>query len=217
MVPWKWWPRVGASFASVLAVGCTGEPRILPPRTAPPRDVPALSQPGNPLPERYARIVLDTTDGPMRVEARNDPSFVPAGGPMTATRSGELCVTPCIVDLPVGRYRLYFSATEHVDAGSGDTDDLVVPEPGHYVFRRAPGQYRTPSIAEAIPPGAVIVLSSVALSAGLFIAGTNEDATTVGLGLSALGLAGGIAGGIWAYDASRATQQQGTTTFWRQR
>jgi hypothetical protein len=177
-----------------------------------------LSQPGNPLPDRYARIVLDTTDGPMRVEARNDPSFVPPGGPVAATRSGELCVTPCIVDLPVGRYRLYFSATEHVDAASGDTDDLVIPEPGEYVFRRAPGKYRTPSVTDAIAPGAVIVLSGAALVAGLIIAGTSEDDSAVaGLGLAGVGLAGVIAGWIWAYDTSRATRQQGATTFWRQR
>jgi hypothetical protein len=157
--------------------------------------------------------VLEATDGPMRVIAKYDPSFIPPGGPAEHGRSGELCVTPCVVDLPVGKYRLFLSATENVDAAAGDTDDLVVGE-GLQVYRRAPGRYQTPSPTDALAPGATLIVSLLALTAGTVLM-AKEDSRGAATGLVVGGVVGGTLSGFWAYDKSRATQQDGATSTWR--
>jgi hypothetical protein len=156
-------------------------------------------------------VVLDVVDGPMRVVAKYDPSFVPPGGSAPATRSGELCVTPCVVDLPKGRYRLFMSATGSMDSGTGDVDDLVLDE-GTYVYRRAPGRYKTPSIYDGIAPAALMVVSITAMTIGGVML-SDADGRVIGGVLLGGGIAGTIGSGIWGYDASRAETQDGATTF----
>jgi hypothetical protein len=169
--------------------------------------------PAEPPAARYGRVVLDATDGPMRVAAKYDPSFVPPGGPVERGRSGELCVTPCVVDLPVGKYRLFLSATEGTDPSAGDTDDLLVGE-GVQIYRRAPGSYRTPSPYDVLGPAAVIIVSIGALTVGSVLL-ANEDSRGAGAGLFVGGVVGGTLGGIWGYNSGRATQQDGATSTWQ--
>jgi hypothetical protein len=158
--------------------------------------------------------VLDTTDGPMRVAAKYDPTFVPPGGVPDTTRSGELCTTPCVVDLPIGKYRLFFSATAATDPGAGDSDDLQVQE-GLQVYRRAPGRYQTPTPADGVLPIVLVSASAVALVVGGTLSATKEQNRTPGLILMGVGIAGVIGGGIWAYDANRATQQDGASVVFQ--
>ncbi len=196
----------------LLLSGCAGEPRILEPRTPPPRQVPSVALPQSAPPAGHGRVIVDTTDGPMRVTAEYDPSFVPPGSQPAVTRTGELCTTPCVADLPVGRYRLFFMATQ--GESRGDSDDLQVAQ-GLTFYRRAPGTYTAPSINNEIAPGAIIVLGTVLLVAGTFMS-TSRDPGTNGLVVLGAGFAATTAGGIWFYNASRAVQQQGATTIWRE-
>jgi hypothetical protein len=201
--------RVACLFPFLLAA-CAGEPLRLPPRELPPRLMPRVTLPATPLAPRHGRVVLEATDGPMRVVAKYDPSFVPPGGVTEQGRSGELCVTPCVVDLPVGKYRLFLSATEAVDAASGDTDDLVVSE-GLQVYRRAPGRYETPTPIDHVGPAAVLIASVTAITVGSVLL-AKEDTRAPGVGLVIGGVVGGALGSFWGYNASRATQQDGATT-----
>ena len=203
---------IAGLFPIVLA-GCAGEPVRLAARTAPSRTMPRVALPATAPAPRYGRVVLEATDGPMRVAAKYDPSFVPPGGPIEQGRSGELCTTPCVVDLPVGKYRLFLSATEAVEASAGDTDDLIVGE-GVQIYRRAPGLYRTPNPIDAVGPAAVCIVAVAALAAGTALM-ARDSTRGPGVGLFLGGAVGGVLGGFWAYKASRATQQDGATTAWR--
>ena len=173
--------------------------------------MPNVSMPSNPVPEGHARVVLDVVDGPMRVAAKYDPSFVPPGAAAPTARSGELCTTPCVVDLPKGRYRLFLSATGGTDPGTGDVDDVVLGD-GTYVYRRAPGRYQTPSIYDGIAPAAVLLASITGIAVGAALL-ADDDSRVIGGVLIGGGVAGTIGGGIWGYDASRAESQDGATTF----
>jgi hypothetical protein len=178
--------------------------------------VPRVPLPPGDTTSGTGRIVLHGTDGPMQITASADHSFVPPGGGVPATRTGELCrTTPCVVDLPVGQYELYLSSAD----GSfkhGDTDTLRVTE-GLTYYVRAPGKYEPPRWFAALP----IVLSiaaSAALVTGSVLAADPGDSGTRTTGYVILG--GGFALGVWAgieiYDASRAKQQEGATTVWKQ-
>jgi hypothetical protein len=179
--------------------------------------MPSVQLPPSPPAAGNGRVVLDTTDGPMRVFMEADPSFVPPGAKAPPSRSGELCVTPCVADLPVGKYRLFMSA----EGGEqhGDTDDLLVGE-GVTYYRRAPGKYTTPTIPEKVPPWLVIGLGAVLMPVGFALAvssaapnGGSGDPVP-GLLLVGAGIGLGIGGGVWLYEASRATRQRGATTTW---
>jgi len=202
---------VGGAF---VCTACAGEPRVLEPRTPPSREMPSVPLPPSPPPQGSGRVILDTTDGPMRVTAQADTSFVPPGASAAPSRTGELCVTPCAADLPEGRYRLFLSS---VDGEHGDTDDLVVSS-GLTVYRRAPGKYVTPSVANRVLPAIVVAVGAVLASVGLVIAagasGPNDNPAP-GLVLGGVGAAAAIGGGFWAYDASRAVEQRGATTSWQ--
>jgi hypothetical protein len=211
VVPNTWGSRLAlAAVGFTVCTACAGEPRRLAPREPPARLIPAVRMPAEPLQARHGRVVLDASDGPMRVAAKYDPSFVPPGGPVEQGRSGELCVTPCVVDLPVGRYRLFFSAAAGTDPAVGDTDDFLVVE-GTQVYRRAPGRYHSPSPIDALGPAAVVLAACAALTAGAALT-AQEDSRAVGAALMVGGAVGGTLGGVWAYDASRATQQDGAST-----
>ena len=93
-----------------------------------------------------ARVVLHTTDGPMRVEARADLDFVPPGSNAPPTRFGELCVTPCVVDLPPGKYKLYLTSADGGYA-RGDVDN----ETGKVAV--LPANSTTPKILATVQKG----------------------------------------------------------------
>ncbi len=149
----------------------------------------------------------------MRVTAKFDPSFTPPGGSTERGVTGELCVTPCAVDLPVGKYRLFFSPMENSGSALGDTDDLIVNE-GITVYRRAPGLYRTPSPTDQIGPGALVVAGSTSATVGAIIA-PNKDNSALAASLIVGGAAALIGGALWGYDNGRATQRDGASTVWQ--
>ena len=196
-----------------LLAGCAGEPKRLAAAEAPPRLMPRVALPNTPIPANRGRVVIDTTVGPMRVSAKFDPTFTPPGGSTEKGLSGELCVTPCVVDLPVGKYRLFFSAVDYSEQSLGDRDDLVVAE-GLTVYRRAPGRYRTPSPVDQVGPAAVFVAGSLAFTLGTLSAERENSDRTADAALLLIGSAVMIGGGLWAYDRSRATQQDGASTVW---
>jgi hypothetical protein len=153
----------------------------------------------------------------MRVTAQADHTFVPPGGGVTPTRTGELCMsTPCVVDLPAGRYRLFLSSADG-SFSHGDTDDLVVTE-GVIYYSRAPGHHEPPTWFPVLPT--VVIVGAAALIAGGAVLATDREekgeSRTAGFVLLGAGAVLGIWGGIEMYDASRAKQQEGATTIWRQ-
>jgi hypothetical protein len=210
--------RCVKAFVVPVSIGvsaCAGEPRTLEPRSPPPRQMPAVALPPTPLAPGQARVVFEGIDGPMRLSVQSDPTFVPPGADRAPSRVGELCVTPCVADLPAGRYRLFLAPTGSVS--SGDTDDITV-SPGLTVYRRAPGKYETPSFANAIPPALLLTVSLVlTVWAPLIAAASNDSGTRTGwLAVAGLAVAGDIGGGFWLYDSRRAIQQQGATTLWQE-
>lgn len=113
----------------------------------------------------------------------------------------------------MGRYRLFFSATGDFESSLGDSDDLIVNE-GLTIYRRAPGRYRTPSPVDQLGPAALVVAGLVAITAGALLA-SHEDDKGAAAALIGGGAAVAIGGGVWGYDRSRATQQDGASTVWQ--
>lgn len=198
-------------MAAALAAGCTGEPRVLSPRSPPPHVVPNVPVPNAPLPAGYGRVVLVGTDGPMKVTARADTAFVPPGTSLPPTRTGHLCTTPCVVNLPVGSYQLYMSSADGTT--EGDVDVLKV-HPGVNYYLRAPGKFDPPTWLPAVPV-ALEVVAAAALIGGVPLASSDRNGErAAGIGLLVGGAAVGIAGGIFYYNASRGARQEGATTSW---
>ena len=207
--------RIGAAALLLLflsgpaGTACVGEPRMLPPR-APPAALP----PPVPLPPQrpkpgLGRLVIWTTDGPMRVVAQGQRGF--QATPAAGTRDGDLCVTPCVVDVPPGPYRLFMRS----DAGqgsSGDVDDVLVSERLNY-YVRAPGKFEHP---RWIPGGPTLIatLGLALILTGFVIAADSKDLKAPGLVVSGLGLGVTIGGGVMVYEAQRGSIQQGATTAW---
>lgn len=177
----------------------------------PPVQWPPYAPPGG-----YGRVVLHGTDGPMHIVAQADASFVPPGHSVPPTRTGDLCPsTPCVADLPVGRYKLYLSSADGAFK-HGDTDELMVTE-GVTYYVRAPGRYEPP---EWLAPLPIVLLTG---AVGLLVAGTvlaanehgSSDSRTAGYVMLGGGAAIGVWGSIELYESSRAKQQDGATTTWR--
>ena len=205
-------PRWQVYSLIVFMSGCTGVPKELPPRVPPARQLPNVPMPPNPPAAGLARVVLDTTDGPMRVEARGDLEFVPPGGNYRPTRFGELCVTPCVVDLPAGKYKLYLTSAGGTYS-HGDVDVITIREGTNY-YVRAPGKFDPPQWLHIWP--SVIVLTGItvfAVGAG-FALSHDSGAQAAGFAFMAGGVAVSTAGGIYLYDASRGSTQEGATTAW---
>jgi hypothetical protein len=200
-------------MCSLTLSACAGAPRQLEPRTPPPRIEPAIQLPTAPIQPGTARVVLTTTDTPMKITAQADASFVPPGATVAPTRSGELCTTPCVVDLPLGRYKLFMNAARP-GTDNGDVDELLV-NPGVNYYVRAPGKYEAPEWIPVVPT-LLVVAGAVLLTGGAILAGAGDDTGShVGGGtLMAGGLSLGIVGGVMSYNKSRATMQQGATTTW---
>lgn len=198
----------------LLAAACAGEPVQLPARSPPPREMPNVAWPPYAPAPGSGRVVLHGTDGPMHVVAQADASFVPPGHSVPPTRTGDLCqATPCVADLPVGRYKLYLTSADG-SFSHGDTDDITVTE-GVTYYVRAPGRYEPPEWLRVYPVVLVTAAAAMAVT-GIVLAAENEGTPrTAGLVMIGGGVVLGVWGGIELYDASRAKQQEGATTIWR--
>jgi hypothetical protein len=202
-----------AMTLAVFAGACTGQPKQLPPRTAPPRQHPPVALPPAPPPEGLSRVVLHTTDGPMKITGKADTEFVPPGSNVPATRSGDLCTTPCVVDLPAGNYRLYLASADGTYS-RGDVDDIVVHPDATNYYVRAPGRYEPAQWLHVIP-SVLIIAGSILVVGGLALTRSENDSDqTTGLALMGGGFALTITGGILAYDESRGSVQEGKSTTW---
>jgi hypothetical protein len=192
---------------ALLTGGCVGEPRMLPPRTPPAAIVPPVALPPAPPKPGLGRVVLWSTDGQMSVVAQGAQAFQAT----QAAKSGELCVTPCVADMPPGNYTLYLQGLG--PNASGDVDQLMVSDRLTY-YLRAPGHFEHPTW---IPAGPTIVstLGVVLATVGLALLGGQSSGTrTSGIFLVGIGAAVGIGGGVLIYDAQRGKIQKGATTTW---
>ncbi|HMR07708.1 MAG TPA: hypothetical protein PKA88_18120 [Polyangiaceae bacterium] len=198
----------------LLAAGtsaCRGEPRALEPRTPPPRVAPNIQLPAAPIAPHHARVVLHSTDDALKITARADTAFVPPGHPVPPNRTGELCTTPCVTDLPIGRYKLFMSSADG-SYDQSDTDTLEVREGLNY-YLRAPGKFEEPTWIPVLPT-VLTVLGVAAIAGGTALASDSEDTRTTGLIIAGGGLALTITGGVLMYDAQRGAIQKGATTTW---
>jgi len=207
-------PQLAVLGAVLLTsgIGCKGEPKVLEPRSPPPHALPPIGLPSQPIPPGYGRVVLHSTDGPLRITARADVAFVPPGTNVPATRTGELCVTPCVADLPLGHYRLFMNSADGSYA-QGDTDDLRVGE-GVTYHVRAPGKFEPPTWLPVLPTVLVIVATGAFLGGVALVSQRDDSQRTTGFILMGAGVGVGVAGGILYYDASRGARQDGATTEW---
>lgn len=196
----------------VSMTGCLGEPRVLDPRSPPSRTPPSIPVPRTPLPPGYGRVVLDGTDAPLKITARADTAFVPPGGHVKPTRVGELCVTPCVVDLPVGTYKLYMTSANDSN-NEGDTDVLQV-RPGLTYYRRAPGKFDPPTWIPVLPSVLIGVATLGFLTGALMASNRNSGQQVAGYGIMIGSVAFGTVGGIMYYNASRGARQEGASTTW---
>jgi hypothetical protein len=205
---------VGAVLSLSMAVGCKGEPKVLEPRSPPARERPPVSLPTQPVASGMGRVVLHGTDGPLRVSARADVAFVPPGMNVPPTRTGELCTTPCVLDLPNGHYRLFMSSADGSYEQS-DTDDLLVRD-GVTYHLRAPGKFVPPTWIPVLPTVMMIAATGAILGGSALLGQEDSSQKTTGGVLVGVGLAVAIGGGILYYDASRGARQDGATTEWNE-
>jgi len=131
---------------------------------------------------------------------------------MQPTRTGELCTTPCVVDLPRGTYKLYLVGAP-TESNFGDTDTLSVREGVNY-WVRAPGKYEPPTWIPVVP-SLLVALGVSAVLTGAYVASKDDDTSkAAGLGLAGAGVGISIVGGLMVYDAGRGARQDGATTTW---
>ena len=158
----------------------------------------------------FKRVALDVKDGPSRIEIKlSQPQILntPAG-PMMIGASGwtELCISPCVVDLPAGAHQLSF---RELDGDRKDTDTIRLVHDAS-VYRRALGEYSdSPVLAGAgyflFFPGVLTFLTGL----GALVAGSHEaGAIVTGVG-GGLTLAGGL---MWYFGIP--SKQDGATTHY---
>ena len=184
---------------------------VLPPRAAPAAVMPTVNLPSDQPAAQHGRVVIDVTDGAMDVVAQRSEQFAGSASPVSGV--GALCRTPCVRDLPIGHYDLFFSGLLN-DESRGDRAPIDVREGGVNVLLRAPGKYETP---RAFQPGPfALMVGGVAVGVtGLLAAPAigGDGGTAVGIGAAVVGL-GMLVTGLAIYDY-RAEQQDGTSTYFQ--
>lgn len=206
----RWLLTVGVS--GLVLLGCAGAPRQLEPRVPPPRVVPAIALPSAPIAQGYGRVVLSTADTAMKISARADTSFIPPGATVAPTRSGDLCASPCVVDLPLGKYKLFMTGLGR-DPNHGDADELLV-QPGVNYYVRAPGKFEPPEWIPVVPTILVILGTGLLAGGALMTLDEANSSSVIGGSMMAAGLGIGIVGGVMTYNKGRGTMQQGASTVW---
>jgi hypothetical protein len=221
MAPRACWLQLASLGAvAVAALGCASV-RQLPAREPPLRARPPVALPAEPPPPGSGRVVLDCVDGPAEVSA------VWAGALQEPTHhvlparaqpfSGPVCTTPCIADLPYGRYDLYFSLRSP-SITRGDHDQISVTT-GVRVQRRALGT-STPADGGQRNGGvmlAIVGASAALTGAGFLALGASMDEQDSMVAIGGASLAGGAlltVIGALMMQAGQATSQEGATTSW---
>jgi hypothetical protein len=198
---------VWSTLLTLVSTGCMTA-HVLPPRAAPPSVMPAVAQPAEQPQAQYGRVVIDATDGPMDVTAQRNEPFAGTGN--APSGSAALCRTPCVRDIPVGHYDLFFSGLAQ-DESRGDRAAIDVRE-GVNVLLRAPGKYETPRAFQPGPLSLVfggLVVGVAGVAGGAAIDGGAGSAVIVTSAVVGIGM---LVAGLVIYDY-RAEQQDGTSTY----
>ncbi len=206
-----------ALLLALCSPACSGAPRQLEPRTPPSRAELRVTLPSSEIPRGHGRVALGATDGPMRVVSRRSRTSPTPDAQAMPTRTGDLCVTPCVVDLPIGRYDLHLSSADG-SVEHEDEDQLVVG-PGTSYYLRAPGRYE-PADWVQVGPAFALVGAIILVIAGTGTLAASSRGSSSRPVTGAVMLGGGIGLGIgawlWNDEAGRATAQEGATTFWKE-
>ena len=201
-----------AALSALLLVLCAGCARSLPPAATPQRIAPDISV-DEPVSEGRGRLVIDVVDGPAQiyhVHARAQQLQDETGERWSFSEvPEELCVSPCIVELPLGNAMLGFpiAGTDWIQ------HDLVHISSEPAVYRRALARRDGPSAGYEL---AILttVLSSLALVTGVALLpiglAKGEDgvafagAITLGAGALLLPV------GIWGTNEAAPVYQPGS-------
>jgi hypothetical protein len=184
----------------VSAGACTSVIQ-LPGREPPAAALPSVRLPKEPPAQTMGRLVIDVVDGPMHID------MLPAGAtPPDADPALLQCITPCVRDLPLGAYDLFFSNVTP-DERVGDKLSVELT-PGTHVIRHAPSIHRTAPDIQPFPDllatiGGLFVIGSV----GSTVSSHTEVASPVILSLGSAMLLYGLLTHRYA-----AEEQAGATT-----
>lgn len=201
--------------ALVVATGCV---RVIPPPATPDPLAPAIDTRSLAAPaEGHGRVLVDVVDGPTEVRRFETTQIVVddknKDRPLVVneTFTTFVCVSPCVVDMPLGRQSLAFPTRGRRNRYEvGEVD--FAPEPT--VYRRALGSYRSGGaglvlgILGAAFGGAAVITGMTLLPVGLAL---DDDAMALagGISFAAGGLLTGL--GVWAISESPSTEQPGAS------
>lgn len=209
--------------AASFTVSCVADPILMPERCPPQAIAPPIPMPTTPPAPGMVRTVVHSTDGPTTVSARAEEHFDVPSNKFSFRRQNPLCVTPCVVDLPIGKYQLTFE-TPAGERLSQDTDTVEL-KPGVNYLVRAPGK-NYPSQAPVAPAWVLGAgITSFVVANFLFLGyphledeNTKKTLGNVSLGLNLIGLTGAISGAIWYHQEKYRLQgatQKGASTVWQ--
>jgi hypothetical protein len=205
-----------AYLAIALAAACgAGCVHTIPPPATPEETVPSVET--RPLEPGQGRVVVDVTDGPTEVHHFvNTETVVGMDKDVpivaSAVTSELLCVTPCAIAGPIGRYDLAFPIR-----GGGHFDIAEIDNQAETtVYRRTLGSRRSAGAGQVLGilgttfGGMSLVCGTVFLPIGL-AADEGEGEGFVTAGLVTL-IAGAVltAAGIWGIIADPAIEQPGS-------
>jgi hypothetical protein len=224
------------SLGLALAISCAKQ---IPPPEAPTQVTPNVKIPAAP-PSGVGRVVIDVTDGPAVIEEVVSQTVVntqQSSGTFTKTAQyngppikRRLCVSPCVLDLPVGPHVLSFTTT----GNNAKTDKTTI------IFSEVPMVYRRSLGTKEKKPAWFAGIGGAGVGATLFTIGLvglfvgnnalgEESANNVGAGAGPLTLAdvsiggslglmfaGAVVGGAGGFlmKKNQPISQQGSETFW---
>jgi len=207
--------RSTLAIFAVLAAGCVKQ---LPPAAPPAHAVPALSLPALP-PPGHGRLVVDVVEGPTSIsrmtvaaEAVDRPGRPPVYRFTELAEAG--CLTPCLIDLPVGNVLLGFP----VLGKPAPEVELVHVGPDPSVYRRTLSVYEDAT-------GGLRVFGFVAVPVGFVAAATGGTILAAGLQRDHDGLVTGgaitlgastllVALGLWALRTDAPTFRPGAASHY---
>jgi hypothetical protein len=194
---------------ALALAGCTVE---LPPPKAPIARLPPIELPDDPPPAGFGRVVINTTDGPSRVDEILGEAYVPYrhgynGRKVEVTRN--LGTTPCVVDLPYGNHDLELSSLANDHEHDRVRYHFKSGETHGYVRRL--GYHDPRSVQEQV--GAALIGFGAAMAGASILTGTLQGRDW-GLGL---GIPGAVMLliGIPLAATARSVEQPGAATWWK--